>query len=307
MPIIEFGDSDSGTREIRKMLIAFGVTMPQDMDNGSGDLLKLFAVGDPKAFPNAWSTREKGDVNCLPMIRSILKNRHGLDYDAKDLPSGILAPTLRLLKCAASSIAAHVATKSEGTGLWGWKNPRQIVLAPVWAQLFGGPACTLMVQTVRDGRDSAWAHNPVQFNNYAASYFRSGTGRKPADLARYWSSANVEASEWAARMGASGKLATFITIRIEDLVDPSHEVRYTTLRHLLLFVLKPVDGWTPALETLAQEELKKNSNFDVKAHYFGAHWRNKPASELKAVTCAAKRGLLHFKYEKKTKFDQLGC
>ena len=167
MPIIEFGDSDSGTREIRNMFIAFGVTMPQDMDNGSGDLLKLFAVGDPKAFPHVWSTREMGDVNCLPMLRSILKNRHNLDYDAKDLPSGILAPTLKLLKCAASSIAAHVATKSEGTGLWGWKNPRQIVLAPVWAQLFGGPACTLMVQTVRDGRDSAWAHNPVQFNHYA--------------------------------------------------------------------------------------------------------------------------------------------
>jgi Sulfotransferase family len=184
-PIVIGGSGGSGTRAVARFLTAIGVQMGEYL-NSSADALAFVATLDA-------------------LINPILEHTRSLDYDPNCLPADLAACAVEMIHSAAD---IHCAT-SVRDGRWGFKNPRHMFLLPILNRAFPE---FVFVHVLRDGRDMLFSENQNQRRRYYWDLFGRPDDITPEASAAFWSSVNLQAAAYGARVLKS----RYMLLRLED-------------------------------------------------------------------------------------------
>lgn len=254
-PVVVGATGGSGTRVLATVLDRLGVFMGTDLN----------PAGDAMPFEPALDS----------FINPVLEQTRNVHFSVDKLP----LPMLRRARIAVLTAAARHLRTCPGTAAhWGFKNPRQIFLLPVLADLFPGMR---FIHMVRDGRDMALSGNRNQLRQHYGSLFDEPV---PDDAERgaiaLWQAVNVEASTWAG-YSLAGR---YLTVRFEDLCAAPT----ATVERIAAFVAGLDEAIAPDRIAAAAAAVQAPDSL--------GRWRDLPAGRRDALTRAGRPGLVFFGY-----------
>lgn len=310
-PIVVVGDSDSGTRVVRGLLVDLGVSMAADFQttpHGAHDYQRHFheapassgckKYGPGIDFLNTYlATARTTDVSLDSLNTSLVQCAiegisPSLEFALECGATGSASNPchgftqrrqLSTLSTAAERNSTNHENKLEGTSLkqpWGFKNPRALNILPPLVRSLGGPGCLKVVHVIRDGRDSAFAGNPFQASLLGQALLHGVatpgmTHMSPQNAAAFWGKSNLGVARWARRELDQD---SYFLVHIEDLVGKNgRSTMLDEAKRLHTFV----HGSAPTGEAMGviERTLDKMSS----DHYGGYHWKDKPKRELCAL------------------------
>ncbi|GEM_PF-34161 len=198
-----------------------------------------------------------------------------VNYSLDELPAELRAQHAdRILQATTDYVNSVPTSQNTSQKLWGWKQPRNILLLPFWKELF--PEMTFL-HVIRDGRDMAYSGNQnLPYCHYEAIMGEAWIKNDPACSIRLWNKINLEAKTWCEE-NLDGR---YYILKYEDLCAKPEK----TIRQILDFLQQP----TTQAETLAQL---------IKASSRVASWKNQPTEEIEKITELGLPALKMFGYE----------
>lgn len=186
-PVIIFGTGGSGTRFVAEMTRHLGYDLGSDV-NRSLDSIRIREY-----------LEQHGDayIRAVPWMATIHDGQH-------EVGRSQATNHYRHLERA---VTEHRATTT--SALWGWKNPRSILVLPLLVDLFPN---AVFIHVVRDGRDMALSRNQNQVMKHGHLVDPTGELTPLHRSAAYWSWTNTAAHKY---LQTSGR-ASSLLVRYED-------------------------------------------------------------------------------------------
>jgi hypothetical protein len=128
-------------------------------------------------------------------------------------------------------INRHKSTMPGGQRLWGWKEPRSILLLPFLDEQFPGMR---FIHVIRDGRDMAFSTNQNQLRKHGAAVLEGTLGEAPQAVrsAALWAKINATAAAY----GEARMAGRYMRVKYETLCSEAPR----TVREIVGFL--GVDG-----------------------------------------------------------------
>ncbi len=245
-PLIIGGLGGSGTRVVARIARRIGYFIGTNL-TGAEDAIEFWE------FYDRWINRYllSGEVPLSREERRIMNH----DWDG--------------------SVARHLHVLPSPDALWGWKNPRSILLLPFFHERYPDMK---FIHVIRDGRDMAFSATAQdQCRMHGEALIREKGAALPIRTAAFWSQINLTAAQHAER---------------------SMENRYLPVRFETLCA-RPRESVQELLSFLGDHSLDPSQ---IAAEYIAppktiGRWRNPEQADLRgAVEAAAESALRKFAY-----------
>jgi hypothetical protein len=113
----------------------------------------------------------------------------------------------------------HRSTMPAGQTLWGWKEPRSILLLPFLDEQFPGMR---FIHVIRDGRDMAFSTNQNQLRKHGAAVLEGTLGEAPQAVrsAALWAKINTTAAAY----GDARMAGRYVRVKYEALCSDTARI-----------------------------------------------------------------------------------